>query len=128
MTKTEDIGRLLGYISKELIGESPEITCVQKELKAQIEGLSCLSERNTLLTLLTQNGTKLNSAILEYLPDFVKRSTTLLGNKGMKRNRRSDAIDLQFVVDYMHDYCRYIFVLNYQNCVHVLICYHFNCT
>lgn len=107
MTNIADIAELLKYISKKLVGESDETVDFKEAFKLQVQSLLTLTERNDLLALLTHKDGGLNHGVLAYLPDFVKRSTSLLENKSKKRKRRSDAIDLQFISDYMHDYCRY---------------------
>ena len=51
---------------------------------------------------LTKNG-ELNNEILLAYPDIRPRSQLLLG---AERKMRKDKIDLQFISDFMHDYCR----------------------
>jgi hypothetical protein len=117
MDHREDIQELLDYLSKSLIGESKETVDCQTALQSQIHNLINLGDRNDVIRLLTHtNDGSFNTDVLALLPDFAKRSATLLEQIGKKRKRRSDYIDLQFVSDYMHDYCRYcIHTVNFAN-------------
>lgn len=64
-----------------------------------------LSDRTSLIRLLTHCGDKLNEDVLQMFPSLRARSKLLLGIMG--RKEREDKIDLQFIVDFMHNYCRY---------------------
>jgi hypothetical protein len=67
------------------------------------------SEKRSLIKLLSHDngggGGRLNDEVLECLPFMRKRSDKYLQQP--ERKERSDKIDLSFISDFMHDYCRY---------------------
>lgn len=69
-----------------------------------LSGLS-LADRNQLIRLLTHSSNHLNAEVLEIYPSLRARSETLLA--AGRRKERCDKVDLQFISDFMHDYCRY---------------------
>ena len=80
-------------------------------VNAQLQALP-LVDRNELIRLLThrpaiteEKDVKSNDDILTLLPSLQKRSTALLKNN--VRKQRADKVDLTFISDFMHDYCRY---------------------
>ena len=64
-----------------------------------------LKDRNHLIRLLTHhsNGT-VNENMVALLPQLRDRSSILLASTG--RKEREDKVDLQFIVDFMHSFCR----------------------
>lgn len=80
-----------------------------EKIRKQYNSLS-LDERNNLCRLLTHipNDGGLNEEMLSVLPLFFrKRSEILLRtDRDGGRKERNDKVDLQFIVDYMHDICR----------------------
>jgi hypothetical protein len=106
---TDDCLEYLAYVVKDLTCES---TSVKKDIiDNQLQSLS-LPDRNSLITLLTHQSNsssddeapRLNESMLAIHPSLRKRSGELLEQK--QRKIRSDKIDLQFISDFMHNYCR----------------------
>lgn len=120
MHDKQDIQCMLDYIKKDY-GELDDVVNIQKAVLTQLKGLP-LADKNNLIRLLTHNENGLNNDILTLLPDLRKRSNMLL--EKTTRATRADQIPLQFINEFMHDYCRYVIlmqwmkVLNYQT-------YHF---
>ena len=104
----------LDYVSKDIrrkkrLGAMDDIdVIVNKQLKTLP-----LKERNQLISLLThqqEDKGHLNEQVLYQIPSLRKRSEILLAHT--KRKIREDKIDLQFVSDFMHNYCRYVYYLS----------------
>ena len=62
--------------------------------------------RQVLVRLLTHREDAINEDILDIFPAL--RAKSLLYMEIKERKSREDMIDLQFVSDFMHDYCRYL--------------------
>jgi hypothetical protein len=67
-----------------------------------------VSDRQLLIRLLTHRGDAMNDDILDIFPTLKAKSELYLEIK--ERKTREDKIDLQFVSDFMHEYCRYAFL------------------
>ena len=107
-----DCVEFLNYMKNSLPQQrkSPsESATAEGVVGAQLKSLP-LADRNSLITLLTHQTTsedeepQLSESVLECYPSLRKRSGELLEQKA--RKIRSDKIDLQFISDFMHNYCR----------------------
>jgi len=97
----EDCYEFLHYFEKDLSESSGRAT-LETAISNQMESLT-LPETNLFISLLSHHNGDLNEEILLAYPSIRKRSTILLG---AERKMRADKIDLQFISDFMHDYCR----------------------
>ena len=102
MMSDEDKLEFLDYVKRDI--EDGAKFKKQLALDICLEEKS-LQDRNELTRLLTHksNG-ELNESMLEIFPSLRERSIILLNSTG--RKQREDKIDLQFIVDFMHDFCR----------------------
>jgi hypothetical protein len=82
----------------------------EEVMSTQLKTLS-LPNRNRMISLLTHNSGKINTDMLEIFPGLEARSRELLQQSD--RKERCDKIDLMFVSDFMHDYCRYFLCAAY---------------
>ena len=101
MRHLEDCLSFLNYFEKDL-AESSGRANLDTAISNQIESLT-LPETNQLISLLSHQNGELNNEILLAYPVIRPRSMLLLG---AERKMRKDKIDLQFISDFMHDYCR----------------------
>jgi hypothetical protein len=101
MTEMEDCVEFLTYMEKDL-NNGTSRSSIETAVANQMASLS-LPDTNTLIALLSHQNGELNEEMLQAFPAMRKRSTALLG---AVRKTRSDMIDLQFISDFMHDYCR----------------------
>ena len=107
----------LQYMEKDVlcgrVASSQENCLVMKK---QLDHMS-LQDRNTLIRLLTHkeqavdenyceenNVTVINEDMLDIFPSLRNRSRLLA--KTVQRKTRDDKIDLEFISDFMHKYCR----------------------
>ena len=87
-----------------------DITPFDSTVEFQLKSLP-LTERNELIRLLTHKPGEeddddvINEEMLTLLPSLQNRSMILLEKNA--RKQRADKIDLKFISDFMHDYCRY---------------------
>ena len=86
-----------------------DITPFDSTVEFQLKSLP-LTERNELIRLLThkpgeEDDDVINEEMLTLLPSLQNRSMSLLEKNA--RKQRADKIDLKFISDFMHDYCRY---------------------
>ena len=78
-----------------------------KAIEDQYESLNNSNKRLLVLTLTHKNG-ELNIQVLDTLP-FLRRRCAQLLEKPV-RSERSDKIDLTSISDFIHDYCRYVYL------------------
>ncbi len=101
MRHLSDCHDFLNYFEKNLADSSGRGN-LDTAISNQIESLT-LPETNQFISLLSHQNGELNEDILLAYPVIRTRSTLLLG---AERKMRKDKIDLQFISDFMHDYCR----------------------
>lgn len=101
---SSDAVDFLSYVGKDFNCESKELVGFREAVENQFDQLS-VKDKRSLVSILTHKDGQLNEDVLQSLPFLRKRSARLLANP--ERKERSDKIDLQFVSDFMHDYCRY---------------------
>ena len=94
-----DIEKKMGFKIKKNID-------VQNAVEAQFKSLEELSDRRSLVKLLTHSSGKPNEDILDFFPFLRSFSEHVFHHP--ERQMRSDKIDLTFVSNFMHDYCRYV--------------------
>ena len=114
MHHVDDMREVLTMFSKNYIGEKRNDQEVDFEnaLKLQISSLS-LPMRNALCRVLThttnnQGVVEVNERLLKVIPFLSNRSRRVLEMDKQGRKERNDKINLQFIVDFMHDFCRYV--------------------
>lgn len=101
----QNITEFLEYIVSDITRERRTVPSnLDAIIKQRMSSLS-LPERNLFIKFLTHSsdGT-LNIPVLNLLPSCKNRSEQLLHQKA--RKVRNDKIDLQFISEFMHDYCR----------------------
>jgi hypothetical protein len=104
VSKTNDGLDILDHIRKSL-GEKTEVTDCRSAIYNQLKSLASLQDRNKLIQLLTHNSHgEVNNDMLKVFPVLEKRSKELASRR--ERRVREDKIDLTFISDFMHDYCR----------------------
>ena len=122
-----DAKEFLDYAMRDLdntaVGNEKRQQQAQEDIfNEQLKSLS-LVERNQLYRLLTHEKPQgdddggywsLNEDMLGLFPFLRKRSSVLLNNMRDGRKTREDKIDLQFISDFMHNYCRC--VMTFINC------------
>jgi hypothetical protein len=101
MDNVGDCVEFLSYFEKSLNGAVR--TSHNSAILDQLSTLN-LSQRTHLIRLLSHTNGAPNEAILDIFPAMRERSTHLASF--VDRKVREDKIDLQFVSDFMHDYCR----------------------
>lgn len=108
----DDMMEIWNVVAKDFIGYDVESSSFEDAFAAQEKEYS-LQERYTLYRLLTHSPPKaadesasLNEDILKYLPFLRRKSQHILEVDAKGRQERCDKIDLEFIDDYMHDYCR----------------------
>jgi hypothetical protein len=101
MRHLEDCLDFLNYLEKDLKVSSGRAT-LDTAISNQMVSLT-LPETNQFISLLSHQNGELNEEILLAYPVIRTRSSLLLG---AERKMRKDKIDLQFISDFMHDYCR----------------------
>lgn len=94
----------LRFVEKSLLQSKPVQDLDSDTLIQSVMTKLKLSERNLLVKLLTHTNEDLNEDILKLFPSLRAKSEHLLG--AGKRKTRSDKIDLSFISDFMHGYCR----------------------
>jgi hypothetical protein len=92
-------------IEKELDHVPNEIADFREVVQDQFNSLS-QPQKRSLLSNLTHKDGELNVDVLECLPFLRNRSEKLLANP--YRKEREDKIDVSFISDFMHEYCRYV--------------------
>lgn len=97
----------LGYIEKGLVKSQPLNPPPEPDnmIQAQLNSLESLSDRNQLVRLLTHSDGALNEESLTLFPSLRPKSQHLI--HAIERKTRSDKIDLEFISQFMHEYCRY---------------------
>ena len=128
-----DAKDFLNYAMRDLdntdVGNERKQQQVQEDIfNSQLKSLS-LVERNQLYRLLThekpqQEGADgeeaidwtLNEDMLGLFPFLRKRSSMLLNYFRDGRKSREDKIDLQFISDFMHNYCRFVLMISFILC------------
>ena len=101
----EDAVDFLHGVEKELDHVPNEIADFREVVQDQYQSLSQTKKRS-LVSNLTHKDGELNVEMLECLPFLRNRSVKLLANPD--RKEREDKIDLSFISDFMHEYCRYV--------------------
>lgn len=95
----------LRYVEKSLLQSEPLAQPINSDeiIQDQLSKLS-LPSRNQLVRLLTHSEESLNEDVLNLFPSLRAKSEHLLIS-GI-RKERVDKIDLKFISDFMHAYCR----------------------
>lgn len=91
-------------LEKELSYKPKEFIDFRNIIEAQYNNLAEQSQKRKLVTLLSHHEGQVNEDVLQVLPFLRNRSVKLLCQP--QRKERDDKIDLSFVTDFMHDYCR----------------------
>jgi hypothetical protein len=75
-------------------------------VEAQYKSLDQPKKRALISHLTHSSEGALNYSILQYLPFLKERSEIMI--EYPMRKEKSDKIDLSFITEFMHDYCRYV--------------------
>lgn len=102
---TSDSLAFLRNVEKELGYEDQKSVDFREAVEAQYNSLD-QPGRRTLISHLTHNNGALNEDTIACLPFMRERSVKMIENP--VRKERSDKIDLGFISEFMHDYCRYL--------------------
>lgn len=100
-----DAVNFLHDVEKDLDYEPEELCDFRKVVEEQWCQLS-QPDKRSLISTLTHKGGELNNDMLKCLPSLRSRSEKLLANPD--RKERNDKIDVTFISDFMHDYCRQV--------------------
>lgn len=113
MITVDDMMETWNLVAKEYIGfDKIASSSFVDAFTAQEKSLS-LQDRYMLYRLLTHKPPKneddvavINEDMIKFFPFLRKKSEHVLFLDDNGRKERSDKIDMQFISDYMHDYCR----------------------
>ena len=94
----------LRYVEKSLLESQPDKVISHDDVIDEQMATLPLRERKQLVRLLTHSCGELNNDALAIFPSIRIQSEHLLG--ASERKTRSNKIDLQFISDFMHGYCR----------------------
>lgn len=94
----------LRYVEKSLYQSCPGQVVSHDSVITQQMNTLTLPKRKELVRHLTHDGDALNEEALAIFPSLRTQSEHLLVTTS--RKERADKIDLQFISDFMHDYCR----------------------
>lgn len=98
----------LRYVERALLQSQPQQQSIiynDTVIQDQLTKLS-LPSRNQLVRLLSHSEETLNEDVLNIFPSLRAKSEHLL-NTG-RRKTRCDKMDVTFISDFMHAYCRYL--------------------
>ena len=96
----------LRRVEEELGHELKEELGFRDAVEAQYKRLDQPKKRALVSHLTHSSEGELNYSILQYLPFLKERSENMI--EYPTRKERSDKIDLSFITEFMHDYCRYV--------------------
>lgn len=96
----------LRYVEKSLYESHPGQVVSHDTVVAKQMSILTLPKRKELIRHLTHHGDALNEEALAIFPSLRPQSEHLLA--ATARKKRADKIDLQFISDFMHNYCRYV--------------------
>ena len=106
----DDMWNIMGYV-RDQIGPQKDTTLARDSISKQYWSLP-LPKRNEFCRLLTHQCSsenmkvELNEDVLTVLPFLRKRAKELLISDEVGRKVRSDKINLMFIENFMHDFCR----------------------
>ena len=106
MTDVQDVLHFLKYVEAYITDDKNRM--VASTIEDQLKTLR-LPDRNHLIRLLTHVDDRLNHDMLCLFPSLQARSTLLLGIT--ERKVREDKIDVEFISEFMHNYCRYAYLM-----------------
>ena len=107
ITHPDDMRDIMKLVEQDVGVENTTSLAIEEAVEKQRKHLT-LHQRNDLCRLLTHNADgKPDIDILGVFPMLKERSHQLAATDAAGgRKERCDKIDLQFIEDYMHDYCR----------------------
>ena len=99
-----DAVNFLHDVEKDLDHVPKDLFSFREVVKDQFNQLSQPGKRSLISNLTHSRDGELNDEMLDCLPFLRTRSEKLLANPD--RKERNDKIDVNFISDFMHDYCR----------------------
>ena len=114
LLKSDKLALISKYIKTNELKQHCEDVRLEEALQTKIKSLD-LKERDLIIKLLTferdesEQVVGLEQFFLRSLPFLQKRAEELYEKKDITRRKRSDAVDLSVISDFMHDHCRYAF-------------------